>query len=81
MRSGFRWSVLLAAGLLAAGCYQGDGARSKKISPPPGTGQVKEGVGEGLRAPEITGIDADGKQFKLSDYRGKVVLLDFWFER
>lgn len=29
-------------------------------------------------APEIAGIDADGKRFHLSDYRGKVVLLDFW---
>jgi peroxiredoxin len=30
-------------------------------------------------APEIQGVDADGAAFKLSDYRGKVVLLDFWF--
>jgi cytochrome oxidase Cu insertion factor (SCO1/SenC/PrrC family) len=29
-------------------------------------------------APEIVGVDADGKKFHLSDYRGKVVLLDFW---
>jgi hypothetical protein len=32
----------------------------------------------GKIAPEIVGEDIDGKQFKLSDYRGKVVLLDFW---
>jgi len=32
----------------------------------------------GNQAPEITGEDIDGKKFKLSDYRGKVVLLDFW---
>jgi hypothetical protein len=32
----------------------------------------------GKTAPEVTGEDQDGKQFKLSDYRGKVVLLDFW---
>lgn len=32
----------------------------------------------GKVAPEITGPDLDGKEFKLSDYRGKVVLLDFW---
>ena len=28
--------------------------------------------------PDIEGEDQDGNQFKLSDYRGKVVLLDFW---
>ena len=31
----------------------------------------------GAAAPEIEGRDADGKAFRLSDYRGKVVLLDF----
>ena len=28
--------------------------------------------------PEITGEDIDGKPFKLSDYKGKVVVVDFW---
>jgi hypothetical protein len=32
----------------------------------------------GKEAPEITATDLDEKEFKLSDYRGKVVLLDFW---
>jgi hypothetical protein len=32
----------------------------------------------GKAAPEIEGEDIDGKRFKLSDYRGKVVVLDFW---
>ncbi len=32
----------------------------------------------GKPAPEIEGEDIDGKHFKLSDYRGKVVVLDFW---
>lgn len=32
----------------------------------------------GKAAPEIEGEDLDGKRFKLSDYRGKVVVLDFW---
>src|SRR5262249_54978382 len=34
----------------------------------------------GKAAPEIQGTDQDGKCFKLSDYKGKVVLLDFWSE-
>jgi hypothetical protein len=32
----------------------------------------------GQPAPEITGEDIDGKPMKLSDFKGKVVLLDFW---
>jgi cytochrome oxidase Cu insertion factor (SCO1/SenC/PrrC family) len=32
----------------------------------------------GKLAPEIEGEDIDGQKFKLSEYRGKVVLLDFW---
>jgi cytochrome oxidase Cu insertion factor (SCO1/SenC/PrrC family) len=32
----------------------------------------------GRPSPEIEGRDVDGKPFKLSDYRGKVVALDFW---
>jgi hypothetical protein len=34
----------------------------------------------GKVAPDIEGVDQDGVRFKLSDYRGKVVLLDFWSE-
>jgi hypothetical protein len=34
----------------------------------------------GKEAPDIEGEDQAGKRFKLSDYRGKVVLLDFWSE-
>ena len=32
----------------------------------------------GCEAPEIEGVDHDGKQFRLSEFRGKVVLLPFW---
>jgi len=32
----------------------------------------------GMTAPEIEGADSEGQAFKLSDYRGKVVVLDFW---
>jgi hypothetical protein len=34
----------------------------------------------GKEAPDIEGEDQHGTRFKLSDYRGKVVLLDFWQE-
>jgi hypothetical protein len=35
-------------------------------------------LGIGQTAPDIEGQDVDGKKFKLSDYRGKVVVIDFW---
>jgi len=35
-------------------------------------------LAEGKPAPVVEGVDLDGKSFKLSDYKGKVVLLDFW---
>ena len=35
----------------------------------------------GKVAPDIEGEDQDGKKFKLSDYRGKVVMIDFWHEQ
>lgn len=32
----------------------------------------------GKQAPEIEGKDLDGAAFRLSEYRGKIVVLDFW---
>jgi len=32
----------------------------------------------GMQVPEIVGEDIDAVPFKLSDYRGKVVVIDFW---
>jgi hypothetical protein len=47
---------------------------------PPANQGLNEGEGleVGNVAPEIEGKDSADKEFKLSDYRGKVVLLDFW---
>jgi hypothetical protein len=39
---------------------------------------VARGTQVGALALEIEGEDIDGKRFRLSDYQGKVVLLDFW---
>jgi hypothetical protein len=37
-----------------------------------------EHLSVGKTAPEIEGEDIDGAPMKLSDFRGKVILLDFW---
>ncbi|MCA8941509.1 MAG: hypothetical protein KDB80_03025 [Planctomycetes bacterium] len=39
---------------------------------------TREKFGIGNVAPDIEGIDLDGVAFKLSDYKGKVIFLDFW---
>ncbi|MCS7470976.1 trypsin-like peptidase domain-containing protein [Stieleria sp. ICT_E10.1] len=40
--------------------------------------QQLEAIKVGTPTPEIQGVDVEGENFKLSDYRGKVVLLDFF---
>jgi peroxiredoxin len=55
--------AIVAAMLLSPGCE----------SPPP-----PEGKTIGNMCPEIVGTDADGKTIRLSEYRGKVVLISFW---
>jgi hypothetical protein len=46
--------------------------------PTAGCSKAPTGLEIGKVAPEIEGEDIDGQRFKLSDYRGKVVVLDFW---
>jgi hypothetical protein len=61
--------------LAAAEMYKDDAARKKDAE---NELRVLRTLRVGKEAPEIKGPDLDGKDFKLSDYRGKVVLLDFW---
>ena len=42
------------------------------------SGEPVVGLNIGNTAPEIEGVDLDGVPFKLTDYRGKVVVVDFW---
>jgi hypothetical protein len=68
--------------------YQGAADKYGDVKFPSGTRTIRpwaEGALFELRnlqvgkaAPEIEGEDIDGRKFRLSDYRGKVILLDFW---
>jgi hypothetical protein len=41
-------------------------------------GRLAQGPRLGEVAPDIVGEDLDGLPLRLSDYRGKVVAVDFW---
>lgn len=60
-----RGGPLVLAAMLVAGCAAVLTTGPAAVQP-------------GKPGQEIEGIDADGITFKLSDYHGKVVLLDFW---
>jgi hypothetical protein len=66
-------NLVLALGVFLHGCGQPQQpGPSPEAVPFPGAPAV------GQPAPEIAGTDLDGVPFKLSDYRGGVVVLDFW---
>jgi cytochrome oxidase Cu insertion factor (SCO1/SenC/PrrC family) len=69
MRTLPRGAALLFIGAALVGCVNNTNT-TRSTSNKPSLGSQT--------APEIAGIDADGEKFHLSDYRGKVVLLDFW---
>jgi hypothetical protein len=66
--------MLLCLAIALYGCnhfrsVRGPAGATVALAGGPAVGQV---------APEIEGVDLGGVPFKLSDYRGKVVVLDFW---
>lgn len=52
--------------------------RSKAAESAKGEIFEMENLVVGKVAPDFTAIDQDGKEFRLSDYRGKITVLDFW---
>lgn len=64
-----RAAALLLTGIMLTGCIASNTSTRSAGNKPKDIGRV---------ASNITGVDADGKTLQLNDYRGKVVLLDFW---
>ncbi len=65
---------LLTCAFGFSGCFQ----TAPRLPPSEAPVLAMAGPRLGQPAPEIVGDDLDGVPFRLSDYRGKVVVLDFW---
>jgi cytochrome c biogenesis protein CcmG/thiol:disulfide interchange protein DsbE len=68
------WVALAACVLPMTACN----SKAQLAAPEKGAAYTAPAVKEGEPAPDFELKDADGKIVKLSDYKGKVVLLNFW---
>jgi thiol-disulfide isomerase/thioredoxin len=76
-----RWLILAAvAGLagMAAGCSHGGPGSSTSAAVPQTTQAAPSGLPNLGAAPDVTLQELNGSTVKLSDFRGKVVLVNFW---
>jgi len=69
-----RLSAAIGTALLV-GCFISGCSREPQIPP---SARAVQPDGQRKAAPAFDLKDADGKSVRLADYRGKVVLLDFW---
>jgi peroxiredoxin len=73
MKSFFQCGLLVAAMLMTAACGQGESAKGQ--IPPLLARSALPVVGQ---APSWTLSDVDGREVKSTDFKGKVVVVDFW---
>jgi hypothetical protein len=72
-RSRFYWLLPPLLAFTPVSCYQPANSSAPAVRSSSGRTAAVGSV-----APNIEGTDVDGKSMNLSDFRGKVVLLDFW---
>lgn len=77
--SGFTAVALLIPVFMLAGCSgNNSGKTTGELKANIAADTAKTGLEIGNRAPELAYTSPDGKTIALSEFRGKVVLIDFW---
>lgn len=75
------FAVLILIGLIGYGVYdylKESPSEVTQITVSDSEAEVEVGIQKGQLAPDFTLVDLQGTPIKLSDYKGKKVLLNFW---
>ncbi|MBK8857841.1 MAG: TlpA family protein disulfide reductase [Opitutaceae bacterium] len=76
--SSFRFLALFCSSFVMGSVALGADAPAASPVAKPAAKKMIAGPRAGELAPELIAVGPDGREVKLSDYRGKIVLLDFW---